>query len=126
LSFSGTTYRGENTMDNKWAEDAYRSFEQGHGEEEAVFENMANILVHLEYWCETKRLKFGEVQQRARALKQMFDGADNLVKEGFDPSQISLILQGHFDCQYPADPPEGHISIPAFTFPDEDTPTATQ
>jgi hypothetical protein len=112
-------------MDNKWAEDAYRSFEQEHGEEEAVFENMANILVHLEYWCETKRLKFSEIHQRAKALKQMFDGADKLLKEGFDPPQVSLILQGHFDCKYPVDEDEGHISIPAFTF-HEDTPTATQ
>ncbi len=29
----------------------------------------------------------------------MFDGADKMVKEGFDPSQVSLILQNHFECK---------------------------
>jgi hypothetical protein len=86
-------------MDNKWAEDIYRSFEQEHGEEEMVLENMANMLLRFERWCDYNGLKFSEVQRRAKALKQMFDGADNLVKEGFDPPQVSLILQHHFNCE---------------------------
>jgi hypothetical protein len=57
-------------MDNKWTEDTYRSFEQKHGEEEAFFGNMAKMQVRLEYWCETKGVKFSEVQRRAKAYKQ--------------------------------------------------------
>jgi hypothetical protein len=76
-------------IDNKWAE----AFEQQHGD----LENLASMLFHFERWCETKGLRFSEVQRRAKAYKQMFDGADLLVKEGFEPPQVSLILQHYFD-----------------------------
>jgi hypothetical protein len=83
-------------MDNKWAEDTYRSFEQEHGKEEAFLDNMAKMQVRLEYWCETNGLIFSEVLQRASGYKKLVDGADRLVNEGFEPPQVSMILQHHF------------------------------
>ena len=74
----------------QWAEDTYREFEQLHGDEGEHLDNMARMFVQL---ADSMGLKFDDVLHRATAYKQLFDGADLLVREGFDRDQIPLLLQ---------------------------------
>jgi hypothetical protein len=88
-------------MTYKWLEDAFNAFQQETGE--IHFESLTQMMLAIEYWAEEHGLELGEARRRAKVLKQMFDGADNLVKEGFDPPQVVMILQNRLalacDCE---------------------------
>jgi hypothetical protein len=110
------TSTGGNTMGNKWLEDAFNAFQQYTGGIDAT--SLKHMMLALEYWAEEKELDLTEARRTAKDFKQMFDGADKLVKEGFDPHQVSLILQYHFDggllgCRAHSDSPDEEDYISA-------------
>jgi hypothetical protein len=86
-------------MGNKWLEDAFNAFQQETGGIDAT--SLKHMMLAIEYWAEERGLDLAEARRTSKIFKQMFDGADKMVKEGFDPSQVSLILQLHFDGELP-------------------------
>lgn len=80
-------------MDNKWIEDAFTAFQQENAE--LHFESLTQMMLQLAYWAEENELDLKKYRRRAKTLKQMFDAADHLIKDGFDPWQVASILQDH-------------------------------
>jgi hypothetical protein len=84
-------------MDNKWLEDAFTAFQQKNADVHS--ESLTQMMLAIEYWAEEHGRELEEARRGAQARKKMFDAADYLVNVGFEPPQVSLILQYHFDSE---------------------------
>jgi hypothetical protein len=74
----------------EWLDRRYEREDEG-------FDNLVRMMLEIERWGEKYGRQFEDARRLAKTQKKLFDAADALVNQGYDPEQVSLTLQYHFN-----------------------------